>query len=403
MPRKINFIFYIILCIFLSTDLLSISGSCCWCQWAWNSRRPLVFTANLSRFIDTRRCRIGKKKKMHWNLNKKIFQPAGAAVCMNVYFIFNGTVWAFFFIYFYIFISFPALFSSGTVPPWLSLCQISEGECSICRMPTKKRDGMRGGGRWAKRIWLMRSASLYIHDYFLESIRETWLIQTVSLIGVLAVSAVDFPLSLAYFYGDLIFVLPVSSPAASLNRHRSSFIPGALLIDWMWQIMSIQLHLSSVLWLRWQSRIWLLVIRRWEFLPSHQNVLMSSDGISNFFFWGGGAPNPSSQYNKTWFAQKICSPNNRTVCRCFAQRSCCFHETDRTGFRNCAILRKIELNWTDKWTYRFRKWLSSARSAKRFGTKRWSLKTVKRWVSSGSQQRLLILLTPRLQPDRQWP
>lgn len=48
----------------------------------------------------------------------------------------------------------------------------------------------RGGG---KRIWLMHIPSLYIHDYFLESIRKTWLIQVGVLIEVRAVSAVDFP------------------------------------------------------------------------------------------------------------------------------------------------------------------------------------------------------------------
>lgn len=44
-----------------------------------------------------------------------------------------------------------------------------------------------------KRIWLMHISSLYIHDYFLESIRQTWLIQVVILIEVLSVSAADFP------------------------------------------------------------------------------------------------------------------------------------------------------------------------------------------------------------------
>lgn len=264
----------------------------------------------------------------------------------------------------------------------------------------KKRDGVRGGGRWAKRIWLMRSASLYIHDYFLESIRETWLIQTVSLIGVLAISAVDFPLSLSYFYGDLIFVLPVSSPAASLNRHRSSFIPGALLIDWMWQIMSIQLHLSSVLWLRWQSRIWLLVIRQWEFLPSHQNVLMSSDGISNFFLGVHRIPRISTIKLDSLkrFAHRIVQ---------FAAAS-----TKHTEQGSEIVLSCVKYSSTELTNERIVSGSDSVQHIQPKDSERsvchnlndpWSLKTVKRWVSTGSLQRFLILLTPRLQPDRQWP
>lgn len=46
---------------------------------------------------------------MYWNRLKKIFLPAGAAGCINAYFIFNGAVWTFFDIILYLFIS-PTLF-----------------------------------------------------------------------------------------------------------------------------------------------------------------------------------------------------------------------------------------------------------------------------------------------------
>lgn len=100
-------------------------------------------------------------------------------------------------------------FLRGTVPSQQSLHQISEGECSICCMTTKKESGWR-----AKRIWLMLSASLYIHDYFLESNRQTWLIQMVSLIRV---SAVNVPLSLPLFFTG-ISSLSFSSPPGCVYK-----------------------------------------------------------------------------------------------------------------------------------------------------------------------------------------
>lgn len=45
----------------------------------------------------------------------------------------------------------------------------------------------------------MHIPSLYIHDYFLESIRMTWLIQVEVLIEVLSVYAADFPSFIFFF------------------------------------------------------------------------------------------------------------------------------------------------------------------------------------------------------------
>lgn len=101
--------------------------------------------------------------------------------------------------------------SSLSISLWLCHCArlvTEKVQCSVCPQ--------RGGG---KRIWWMHIASLYIHDYFLESIRKTWLIQVEVLIEVLSVSAVDFPSfifqytpplpSLSFSVG-LISVLPIS-------------------------------------------------------------------------------------------------------------------------------------------------------------------------------------------------
>lgn len=95
----------------------------------------------------------------------------------------------------------------------------------------------------------MHISSLYIHDYFLESIRKTWLIQVEVLIEVLSVAAVDFP-SFIFQYSSpslsfsvsLIPVLPIFF-TLFFNHTLLSFWSAS--IDWMWQIISIRLHLAQ--------------------------------------------------------------------------------------------------------------------------------------------------------------
>lgn len=100
--------------------------------------------------------------------------------------------------------------SSLSISLWLCRCArlvAEKVQFSVCPQ--------RGGG---KRIWLMHISSLYIHDYFPESIRKTWLIQVEVLIEVLSVSAVDFP----------SFIFQYSSPSLSFSVGLISVLPISL-------------------------------------------------------------------------------------------------------------------------------------------------------------------------------
>lgn len=107
----------------------------------------------------------------------------------------------------------------------------------------------------------MHISSLYIHDYFLESIRRTWLIQMVVLIEVLSVSTVDFPAFISQcsssslsFYVDLILT-SLSPSVSSVNLSCSPFYSRVLQL-----IGCDRLYPFSSTWLT-------LVVREWRFWP----------------------------------------------------------------------------------------------------------------------------------------
>lgn len=235
-----------------------------------------MFTANLCRFVT---CSdtfffFFFFRKIHWNQHREIFFACRYQMYKCVFY-FNATYpdWGFFFFFF------------CGLPFHLGLFLFG---CHCARLVTEKVQFAACPQKgWAKRIWLMRTPSLYIHDYFLESIRETWLIQMVALIEVLSVSAVDFPSFIfqysspfLLFYVDLIFVLPIFPRPLSLNRPCSSFILERF--NWLDVTDYIRSAPLNSVWVVWERGVWPPVNWRWEvarlwlssIMDPHENGLM---------------------------------------------------------------------------------------------------------------------------------
>lgn len=104
-----------------------------------------------------------KNKKMYWNRLKKIFLPAGAARCINAYFIFNGAVWTFFdIILIYLF---PDSFHVGLFLLGCHCARLVRENVQFAACPQKRVGGWGG----AKRIWLMRSV-LFIYSWLFPGV-----------------------------------------------------------------------------------------------------------------------------------------------------------------------------------------------------------------------------------------
>lgn len=131
----------------------------------------------------------------------------------------------------------------------------------------------------------MHIPSLYIHDYFLESIRMTWLIQVEVLIEVLSVYAADFP-SFIYFFstllplsisvcGSVISVLHTSL-TVFFNPTLLSFYSGVLLLigcDRLYPFGSIKFS---------------LVVPVWGVLTLYELVMKDSLVVAVIYYGSGG-------------------------------------------------------------------------------------------------------------------